>query len=135
MRYVDYIQSEAWQERRAAALVRSERRSERRVPCCERCGRTGLSFKSRPDPLERFRIEGSNGLQVHHLDYRTLGHEEPDGLIVLCTDAVHIAAFFNLPRSKTRGVRTPSRVGCHELAHDDPAVRNEIARLARSRTY
>src|SRR3546814_2939159 len=38
----------------------------------------------------RYRVENAVGLEVHHLNYRSLGQEEPQDLIVLCTDALFL---------------------------------------------
>lgn len=164
--YREYIESDAWKLRRVAALERSERRPHKRRsylrwPVCEVCGRSGTSHKNSRSSLDsrdrRFRVEGSNGLHVHHLHYRTLGSEEPDDLIVLCTDACHWGGYdldTKAWRDKTmrrvgetdeewRAKRDaagpypqrPKRVGCHERAHDDPEFASLIRRVARSRTY
>jgi hypothetical protein len=128
--YGDYMQSDAWKERRRAALERAvDRTSSLRLPRCEVCGRYGTRYKNRRSSLDsrerRFRVEGANGLHVHHVTYRNLGTEAPDELIVLCTDvAVWVES----------GYRDFSkRVGCHERAHDDPDFRREVERIARER--
>jgi hypothetical protein len=129
--YHEYIQTDAWKARRRTALERSVDRTSRvRSPRCEVCGRFGTRHKNPRSSLDsrerRFRVDGSNGLHVHHVTYRNLGHEEPNDLIVLCTDvAVWVAS----------GSRDFSaRVGCHERAHDDPEFRREVERIARERT-
>ena len=129
--YHDYLQTDAWKERRRAALERAcDRRSSFCQPRCEVCGRGGTFYKnprSRLDSRERrFRVENANGLNVHHVSYRSLGAESPDDLIVLCTDVAVWAASGYADFS--------SRVGCHERAHDDPVFRREVERVARSRT-
>jgi len=56
--YAEYIQSDAWRIRRAAAL---ERAGQRCQVCCS-----------------------SERLEVHHRTYERLGHEQPADLVVLC---------------------------------------------------
>ncbi len=106
--YSDYIKSDEWKERRVAALTRAHVR-------CEFCGREGGRFKNRRSDLDskdrRYRVEDSNGLEVHHLHYRTLGDEQPADLIVLCT----------------------GDAGCHEQAHADPLFREALERRVELR--
>lgn len=58
-RYRDYLQSPEWRAVRAAALDRANHK-------CSRCGAT-------------------QRLEVHHLSYLRLGHEQPEDLRVLCS--------------------------------------------------
>lgn len=156
--YRTYIDSDDWKLRRVGALERSIRRGNyMRAPCCEVCGRTGTSHKnsrSRLDYRERqFRVEYSNGLEVHHLHYRTLGQEEPQDLIVLCTDILHLSGYdirsrqwhdkmLTTPgewkdRMKIVGPppKRPQRVGCHERCHDDREFAIEVERIAWERGW
>jgi len=64
--YDAYIHSPAWDRRRRAAIRAAGNR-------CENCGR------------------GERVLQVHHKHYKTLGHERPQDLEVLCLDCHPIA--------------------------------------------
>lgn len=57
--YTQYMQSPAWQKRRAARLALAQYR-------CERCDAYGVA------------------VEVHHLHYRSLGHEADEDLEVLC---------------------------------------------------
>jgi hypothetical protein len=130
--YRTYMASREWAERRAEALMRSR---DRLGPRCEVCGRHGLSHKNRPEDR---RLTGANGLEVHHLHYRTLGDEDPDDLVVLCTDSLYYDAYhaaYDVWMRRREGPRPtyPDRVGCHERAHDDPAFRREVARMAANR--
>lgn len=132
--YRDYIQSDEWKEKRAAALERSRSSDAdappfHRPPRCEMCGKNGgrhTNSRSSLDPRERrFRVDDSYGLQVHHVHYRTLGNEDPDDLIVLCTNRyIHEA-----------GGRTTIIQGCHERAHEDVHYRSEVAHVAGERRY
>ena len=135
--YLAYLASDAWKARRMEALQRSARAGDAtpnyysKWPRCEVCGRSGSRYKNLRSSLDyrdaRYRVDGANGLQVHHLHYRTLGRETPGDLIVLCTDvAVWIASGY---RDLT------SRAGCHERAHDDATFRAEVARRAAERRY
>lgn len=162
--YKEYIASDAWKERRVGALERSARRDPLRFirhPRCEFCGTYGTQHKnsrSRLDSSERrFRVEGSNGLHVHHVTYANLGEELGDELIVLCTDSCHYDAHhrrYHAWRDATMKLagetdaewrakrdsygpypELPKRVGCHERVHDDPEFRRLIADLAVERTY
>jgi 5-methylcytosine-specific restriction endonuclease McrA len=63
--YINYLKSDTWRQRRLAKLEQSGFR-------CKRCG-------------ER------NNLEVHHLNYKRLGNEDPSDLIVLC-QSCHWAA-------------------------------------------
>lgn len=65
--YHVYLRSDAWQLVRRSALARAGNRCQMRPPWAadERCTETA-------------------GLQVHHRNYRNLGHEGPDDVIVLC---------------------------------------------------
>lgn len=56
--YAEYLKSDAWQTRRAAALRRAEHR-------CQVCG-------------------AAERLEVHHRSYERLGNERPADLVVLC---------------------------------------------------
>ncbi len=56
--YREYLGSLQWHAKREAALLRSGHK-------CERCG-------------------ANKGLEVHHKHYRTLFHEQPEDLEVLC---------------------------------------------------
>ncbi len=126
--YREYIQSDEWKARRTAALKRAIR--PRQIgPSCEVCGRHGTSYKNSRSSLDyrdrQFRVDGANGLNVHHLTYRSLGAEEPRDLIVLCTDVAVWSA---------SGYRdTSSGKGCHERAHSDPAFRTHVEQVARQR--
>lgn len=134
--YHEYIATDAWREKRTAALERSVRGARSAgcrwpTPRCEVCGRAGTHHKSSRsslDPRERrFRVEGSNGLHVHHIHYRRLGNETPADLIVLCTDVlVWVASGYH---------NYAKRVGCHERVHDDPVFRGDVERQARERGY
>lgn len=62
MNYSAYLRSDAWQERRKAALKRAGNR-------CTLCAAT-------------------DNLQVHHNSYKNLGNELPEDLTVLC-DSCH----------------------------------------------
>lgn len=140
--YRSYIQSDPWKERRVAALERSKKSStSRRNPACEMCGRAGDSHKNPSSRLDyserRFRVDYSNGLEVHHLHYRTLGNEQPEDLIVLCTDGLY---YEDHDRAVQAAMQTggefppyPDRVGCHERCHDDPTFRADVARIAAAR--
>lgn len=123
--YRTYIASDQWKRVRHSALYRSIGRH--RVPACEVCGRGGLGHKNR----ERLQVPYSNGLQVHHLHYRNLGYEQPEDLIVLCTDVCFLNEYMRYPPAE-RGP-FPSRVGCHERTHDDRVFRAEVDRIARAR--
>ena len=57
-RYREYLESDEWARRRAAALERAEHR-------CQLCNNPEL-------------------LQVHHRTYERVGRERPEDLIVLC---------------------------------------------------
>ena len=145
--YRAYMASTDWAIRRVDALTRTVRNYS---PRCEVCERPGLSYKNRIED-RRYRIENANGLEVHHLHYRSLGQEEPEDLIVLCTDALyyddHDRAYedwrdrmLRMPGDRQEQLRAagpspplPDRVGCHERVHDDPAFKREVARLAAER--
>lgn len=166
--YREYINSDDWKLRRVAALKRSISRStSRRYPACEVCGKEGHSHKnsrSRLDSRERrFRVDYSNGLEVHHLHYRNLGQEEPEDLIVLCTDVLYYGGHQIRSERWVDSVRInawklqqelgidrndawarakaeagpapelPKRVGCHERVHDDRSFRREVDRIASER--
>jgi 5-methylcytosine-specific restriction endonuclease McrA len=104
--YATYIQSDAWKAQRQRALQRTAQRDRLRWPHCEGCLRRGSGFKNPAE--DRFRVEGSNGLHIHHLHYRNLGNEQPEDLVVLCTK-------------------------CHNLVHENQAVRAELERRAALR--
>jgi hypothetical protein len=134
------MQSDEWKRVRVGALERSMRKG---FPVCEVCGKAGIRHKNRAERRDG-RIPYSNGLQVHHLHYRNLGSEEPADLIVLCTDELHLDANYDAaldryystpPLERGRPPDIPDRVGCHERAHDDPAYRQEVARLANERPW
>lgn len=57
MSYSDYLQGEHWQQTREQKLTES--------PACQQCGK-------------------GRGLEVHHLTYDRIGHEEMGDLQVLC---------------------------------------------------
>ena len=102
-------------------------------------------------------MDGSNGLEVHHLTYKRLGCEEPDDLIVLCTDACYYDAYhhryhawidrtrklagenneeWRAKREAAGGAPSlPERIGCHERVHDDAEFRMVIAHVAAERGY
>jgi 5-methylcytosine-specific restriction endonuclease McrA len=58
--YLGYMRSQEWRNRRQRALARAGYR-------CQVCG-------------------GKSGLQVHHVSYANLGHEQDEDLTVLCSD-------------------------------------------------
>ena len=60
-KYIDYLKSNRWKERRYAALERAKFRCQ-----FEKCGE------------KRY-------LSVHHKNYDRLGNEDPGDLIVLCS--------------------------------------------------
>lgn len=64
--YKAHIASAEWRHIRLAAIERAAGR-------CQLCGRS----RDRLGPLNRH-------LEVHHNNYRNLGHEQPEDLIVLC---------------------------------------------------
>jgi hypothetical protein len=149
--YRAYMASDAWAMRRVAALKRSvthDRYFSR--PRCEVCGRPGIAFKNRVED-SRYRLEGSNGLNVHHLHYRNLGNESPEDLIVLCTDVLyyedHDRAYeawrnrmLAMPGDRPEQLRAagpspplPENAGCHERVHNDPAFKREVSRIASQR--
>lgn len=64
-RYLDYLQSPEWQERRLAKLEQAGYR-------CEKCSE-------------------HSGLSVHHKTYERLGNERSDDLIVLCQSCHWVA--------------------------------------------
>jgi len=146
--YKTYIESDTWKARRVAALKRSTRTTLKigsyssQKPCCEACGKPGLSHKNSRSKLDyrerQFRVDGSNGLEVHHLHYRTLGSETPDDLIVLCTDTIHWhdwnERYLNT-RPTERHLLKPAgkRVGCHERTHDDASFRRYVENIAAER--
>jgi len=66
--YSAYLRSPKWALKRKQALARSENK-------CERCGLSKWTVK----------------LEVHHLTYERLGHEDLDDLQVLCEDC-HVFA-------------------------------------------
>jgi len=66
MRYQDYLRTDHWFRIRVYALLLARF-------CCEFCGRPAND-------------DGPLGLDVHHLNYDCLDHEEPADLIVLCRD-------------------------------------------------
>lgn len=120
--YHAYIGSDEWKAKRKIAFERSALRAKMHSPACEVCGRYGLRHKNRAEGRDYyFRVENTNGLQVHHVHYRTLGHETPNDLIVLCTDRLYLE------------LDVWERVGCHERAHDDRAYRSHVAQIAESR--
>lgn len=145
--YRTYIRSDEWKLRRVAALHRATRRDGYvPQPRCEVCGRAGYPHKNSGSSLDyrerRFRVEHSNGLEVHHLHYRNLGHEEPADLMVLCTDNVIMYRFnYDAWRDECRKAKEegrptpelPTRAGCHERVHDDPAFKREVLRIAAER--
>ena len=162
--YHDYIASDAWKQRRVAALNRSSSRVSAAylgLPRCEFCGQCGTRHKNSRSRLDfkarQFRVEQSNGLHVHHVTYERLGDEHPDDLIVLCTDICYYDDYDRRYRAWSDRTRKfvgeseeqwrakrkvagpppspPDRIGCHERVHDDPQVRAFIAAIARSRTY
>lgn len=121
--YREYIASDEWKERRKDAFRRSSLESKMFRPCCEVCGRYGAQHKNRAEGRDHhYRVDGTNGLQVHHVHYRNLGNEDPDDLIVLCTSALTIGSDDWTPRS-----------GCHERAHDDADYRRKVAWFAEAR--
>lgn len=65
LQYVNYIRSQAWQERRQRALRRAQWR-------CQVCG------DAYPPRVSRAR------LQVHHVSYKNLGDEPDEDLTVMC---------------------------------------------------
>ena len=67
--YHGYLETDAWAEKRAAALEAAEY-------VCVRCG-------------------AERRLQVHHKTYKTLGSERPQDLEVLCSDC-HLEEHFHL---------------------------------------
>lgn len=108
--YREYIASDEWRTRRAEAIRRTIKRTEIwTAPQCEVCGQYGVRHKNKPDfKQKKFRVEMSNGLEVHHPHYRNLGCEEPGDLIVLC------------------GL-------CHDKTHEDPGFKLEVRRIAEER--
>jgi len=76
--YAKYLQSQQWENRRAAEIVRAGYR-------CEHCGVS----------------KWSRVLQVHHLTYDHLGAELPGELMVLCAEC-HLAIHAMLPSFKVR---------------------------------
>lgn len=151
--YREYINSEAWRSVRQRALQRATVRGRYMSrPSCEVCGLHGYSHKNRHSD-DRYRVDYSNGPNVHHLHYRNLGSENPEDLIVLCTDGLYYGRydrFYKAWRDKmmiTPGdwselkkvvgepPEMPSRVGCHERVHDDPAFRREVQRIAAERDW
>jgi hypothetical protein len=123
--YRTYIRSDAWRRRRKDAILRSTKDG---WPRCEVCGRPGIHHKR----LQPGDIFGSSGLQVHHLHYRNLGQEEPEDLIVLCTDELHIDDYYKLPEDEREGWTFVGR-GCHSRVHDDPSFKLEVRRIAGER--
>ena len=119
--YRTYMASDQWKRVRMSALQRARR--------CEICGRYGLPLKNR----ERYQVDGTNGLQVHHLHYRTLGNEQPEDLIVLCTDTCFLDEYRRLPPLPSGVYPFPDRVGCHERCHDDPTYKAMVRRIADER--
>lgn len=129
--YKTYMASDEWKRRRQAAFQRAASRNKYYFPVCEICGRYGVPHKNRRSSDNPYQVEGTNGLQVHHVHYRNLGHEEPNDLIVLCTDVCFLDAHMSVPPSK-RGA-FPDRVGCHERCHDDRYYRDQVALIAGAR--
>jgi hypothetical protein len=143
--YRTYMASDDWARRRVAALERSIHSVRGSVtPRCEICHRPGQPFKNRVED-RRFRIADSNGLNVHHLHYRHLGNEEPDDLIVLCTDDLFFDDYHRAYAAWRRATllgqpagpepELPEGVGCHERVHADRGFRTQVFRLAQERTY
>lgn len=137
--YREYIASDEWKLRRVAALERSAKKAPRRTyftywPKCEVCGTHGTHHKNSRSSLDsrerQFRVDGSNGLHVHHITYERLGDENPDDLIVLCTDVCYYDAV-----RRMRIGPLPERAGCHEWAHQHRAFAATVRDIARSRTY
>lgn len=124
--YSTYMASDEWKAKRSAAFSRARRASRDGLyAICEACGRHGTMHKNRAEGRDHlYRVDGTNGLQVHHVHYRNLGREEPNDLIVLCTDRL----FVDAPDFR-RGL------GCHERVHDDQSYRSEVARIAAARSY
>lgn len=116
--YRSYMASEDWAIRRVRAIERSVRNG---TPRCEMCGKAGLPFKNRIED-RRYRYPDSSGLNVHHLNYRSLGQEEPADLIVLCTDDLWLDDLDDW-----------EGVGCHERVHADRGYRIEVENYARER--
>ncbi len=122
--YSTYINSREWGLLRVQALQRSmvQPRFGAPRPACEACGQEGERHKKSRSDLDHkdreTRIEYSKGLEVHHLHYRNLGCEQPEDLIVLCTDSLH-------------GFRRNS--GCHERTHSDPRIRNAVEQIVHHR--
>jgi 5-methylcytosine-specific restriction endonuclease McrA len=58
--YAAWLETYAWQEIREKALERAEH-------CCADCG-------------------AERRLEVHHLTYKNLGTEQPEDLVVVCSD-------------------------------------------------
>ncbi len=120
--YAEYIKSDEWKDRRVLALKRATTRERYSTsPRCEFCGQAGSRFKKRRSDLDhrerKHRVDDSNGLEVHHLHYRTLGEELPEDLVVLCTDNLYARR----------------KIGCHERAHLDPLFRDAVERLVERR--
>lgn len=68
-KYIAYMKSPAWKERREATLRRARAN-------CEHCGRSA----SAAGPLE-----------IHHLTYERLGDEAPSDLVALCNSCHKVA--------------------------------------------
>jgi hypothetical protein len=135
--YRTYIRSDEWMLRRVAALQRTIVRTQYvPQPRCEVCGRPGRSHKNSRSSLDwkdrQFRVEYSLGLQVHHLHYRNLGQEEPEDLIVLCTDVLYADDYYRLTPEQRVGWTFMGR-GCHSRVHNDPAFKREVQRIAGER--
>lgn len=124
--YRAYMASDAWKAKRRDAFSRSSWANRHHHPVCEMCGRYGTMHKNRRSRDNPFQVEGTSGLQVHHVHYRNLTNEDPNDLIVLCTDACYLDAW---PKQGP----FPPRMGCHERAHDDRDFRAKVNEKAASR--
>jgi hypothetical protein len=76
--YSEYLHSGAWRYRRDRAIWAAQRRCQN--PDCKH-GYVRALYDS-----EIVELEIPYRLDVHHLTYERLGHENPDDLIVLCSD-------------------------------------------------
>jgi hypothetical protein len=72
--YEDYLDSEAWAARRERRLAQAGFRCEHMVD----------QWPERPDKTWTERCGETDGLEVHHLHYLTLGAEHDEDLKVLC---------------------------------------------------
>jgi hypothetical protein len=137
--YRSYINSDEWKDRRVTALQRSGGGGG--SPACEMCGLRGDNHKNPRRSLgsreRRYRVDGSNGLEVHHLHYETLGSERPEDLIVLCTDVLyyemHDARVEAAMQNGDDLPPVPEEIGCHERCHADPLFRAAVERVAARR--